>query len=1516
MVNTPYLKEIFYISPTPSLLLKVDSNDFKIVMANSAFLKLRGIQEDYIKGQNLSSLFSTETDGGDYIKADTLLSALRKVVDTKREVVINPFRHDTNVHGARKDQVRYFESHHAPIEDDSGDVAYVLLTLVEVKEASYTKDKDNPSEDQWSGLGLEAMVWEADLKNFQHTYVGPQSKSMFGYEPEEWYQANFWNDKVSPKDKDYVLNSISDENNHPPTYDLEYRMHKSDGAEIWVRNRISVINVNGKSIKLKGILTDITKRKHAEMQVLENHGKIKKIMDHSLDIICTFDAEGNFIEVNAAAGKLWGYTPEELKGQNFKKFIHPEDLERSTQEVYEVVKGKNTIKFENRYITKDGKTVPMLWSAQWDRTEQLMYCVAKDATPIKEAERQLKNNEQRFKSLVQHGADFIAITDASGNFTYVSPTSPYITGWETQDLVGRCAFSFITEDNVERVTGKFFEVASGKKNMLTDTFRIITKDGQNIWMETYAINMLDNPMVKGIVINARDVTEKKYYIEWHEYVSKATNNAIFDWNISEGIVQWGGNTAMLFKPAKNNFIIPVENITHRIHPEDKEEAIRFLKTIIQNKEKFHVKGSYRIANAEAQYLNVEIDGYFIRNSSGEADRMIGAVRDVTEQKKIENELKIINQRYELVTQATSDAIWDWDLRTDSVYRGGGYYSLFGYKPEELVPHISAWRSRIHPKDFKEVIKKIKNVLNSDQNLLECEYRFLNSDGEYNYVYDRGFVVRNPEGKALRLVGAMQNIHQDKMQEVKDNLKLDIGYIFTHVDKMDSCLQESLKSILQVHEASYAEIWMTDYDNSSIVLRAHYGKGTYIILEDHSRFLINEGLAGNIWAQNEAIFIDSIVDSREFTRKEFAKENNYNSIAGYPVLHNQQFIAVILFFYKKKQSGLSTFIPTISGFLGSEIQRKKAEVELDHFFELSPDLMCITNAMGTYIKINEAFDNLLGYSKEEIISTNFLSLLHPDDRYIFDDMAYKVETGQIMNHESRMRKKSGDYLWLSWTAKPFPGEGLIVAVGKDISEKKLQEEALANSHNKINNILESIQDGFITVEKDWTVSYWNRAAEKMVKLKRDQIIGKNIWNIFPETKELKFHKEFSRAIEDNESVRFDEYYKPLDLWLMVSAFPSETGLTVYLKDVTESKLATQKLIQFKKVIENSKEEIAIISTVNDAMYLNPAFTESFGYGAEKLKQIGGAQEIFANETQAAEVFYDLLAGRHWKGDVELKNSSNKIRSYYISAGPIYDDNEILIAVFIIHTDISKRKKFETELKTLYNSLQQQAKELAIYRDELDQFAHIASKDLNKPLKLMSEKLRELKTSYVNTLDEKGLEDIHYALTSSERMQHLISGLLEYTLTDRVNGLYEKLDLNIVLGEAQGSLRDRIHDKFAIINASSLPVIKGNRSHFILIFKTLISTILEYHDDKPQISIEVDSDTTHWLFFVRTEGSAKDSNELKKMSLFLEKPDADMDVSRYIAMATVRKLVGKYKGRIALEAEPHKRSTFSFTIAKNR
>jgi PAS domain S-box-containing protein len=134
----------------------------------------------------------------------------------------------------------------------------------------------------------------------------------------------------------------------------------------------------------------------------------QQIMDHSLEVICTFDREGRFLQVNRACGILWGYHPQELIGRFYLDLVYPDDREKSLAAAGSVMSGKPATDFENRYQCRDGSLVSMLWTANWSETHQIMFCVARDMTVRKQIESELRRTKEAAEAASRAKSEFVA----------------------------------------------------------------------------------------------------------------------------------------------------------------------------------------------------------------------------------------------------------------------------------------------------------------------------------------------------------------------------------------------------------------------------------------------------------------------------------------------------------------------------------------------------------------------------------------------------------------------------------------------------------------------------------------------------------------------------------------------------------------------------------------------------------------------------------------------------------------------------------------------------------------------------------------------------------------------------------------------------------------------------------------------------------------------------------------------------------------------------------------------------
>ena len=178
----------------------------------------------------------------------------------------------------------------------------------------------------------------------------------------------------------------------------------------------------------------------------ETVNRLNKTLDASMDVICTIDAEGKFVDVNAASLKNWGYTPEELKGTQFLELVYKEDLEKTINEDSSIKDGVETGFFENRYVHKNGTIVSNLWSARWDEALQLVLCVAKDITDKRTLEKTIQQEKKRFHDLYEKAPSGMGILKGP-NHIYELANPPYlkIIGKHDENVIGKTVKEILPE---------------------------------------------------------------------------------------------------------------------------------------------------------------------------------------------------------------------------------------------------------------------------------------------------------------------------------------------------------------------------------------------------------------------------------------------------------------------------------------------------------------------------------------------------------------------------------------------------------------------------------------------------------------------------------------------------------------------------------------------------------------------------------------------------------------------------------------------------------------------------------------------------------------------------------------------------------------------------------------------------------------------------------------------------------------------------------------------------------------
>jgi PAS domain S-box-containing protein len=278
-------------------------------------------------------------------------------------------------------------------------------------------------------------------------------------------------------------------------------------------------------------------------------------------------------------------------------------------------------------------------------------------------------------------------------------------------------------------------------------------------------------------------------------------------------------------------------------------------------------------------------------------------------------------------------------------------------------------------------------------------------------------------------------------------------------------------------------------------------------------------------------------------------------------------------------------------------------------ENSTDMISKHTLEGVCTYVSPACRSLLGYEPEELVGRSAYELFHPDDLQRVRSVHSTILRRQdVCTVYSRIRRQDGSYAWFETNSHAVregeTNEAVeIIAVSRDITERKLTEEALQESNERLTNTLESITDAFFAVDREWRLTYLNRQAECMLQRTREDLLGKSLWEEFPEAVGSKFYEKYHEAAESGTSVHFEEFYAPLGHWAEVHAYPSDGGLAVYFRDISERKRTEEALHEseqrFKVLYEDNPSMYFTLDTQGTVLSVNRFGAEQLGYAPEEL-----------------------------------------------------------------------------------------------------------------------------------------------------------------------------------------------------------------------------------------------------------------------------------------------------------------------------
>jgi PAS domain S-box-containing protein len=759
-------------------------------------------------------------------------------------------------------------------------------------------------------------------------------------------------------------------------------------------------------------LKDITAETENLIALENTKAELNKIVNSSLDIICTFNDNGDFVNVNASVEKILGFKPEEFIGKNFSDFVSKEDLKKTEEASKAIINGAKVTNFENSFIGKNGSIIPLSWSAQWDEKEKLVFCVARDATELLKANSLLLQQEKYYRTLVENGSDGIVILNLDGTASYVSPSIKQVLGYEENEAVNLNMYELLHPDDVADATLVMELCLSNPgKPIYGKPLRTKHKDGSYRWLEATITNLLHDSDINGIVDNFRDVTDQKIADEEMKLLIDNTEESFILINKELVIVSFNKQFERNYINLFGLEIKKGESILNYAQP-DRLEELKAVYSKVLNGDKVE----------DEIFINDKIFSITYKPAINEAGQLIGifvTTSDITEKRRLElKKIEAIEQEslFAAIVNSSDDAIISENLDGIITQWNPGAQRILGYYKKEVIgKHISI----ILPERIKDeetlILQKIKQ-------------------GEY---------IEHHETKRKR----------------KDGVEIDISLTVSPIYDVNGRIIGASKTARDITEKKQAEHALkASFIERNVILESIYDaffsidkEGVVIYWNNKAEKLLgknkDEILGKNIWE----VFKDA-------SNSIFFK-NYHKAIIENETQHFEAYSEVLKGWFEvsayPSANGLSVYFTDITEKKKTILKLEESEKRYSNLFLHSPQPMCVYDPENyNIIQANLAAFNHYGYSEKELFDMRIFQLLPAED---LEEVTKSINSEDVKGNNyrgiQRHIKKSGEIIdveiyrnTIVINNKEFR---LIAAV--DITEKLKYIRAIEDQNKKLQNI---------------------------------------------------------------------------------------------------------------------------------------------------------------------------------------------------------------------------------------------------------------------------------------------------------------------------------------------------------------------------------------------------------------------------------------------------------------------------------
>ena len=799
------------------------------------------------------------------------------------------------------------------------------------------------------------------------------------------------------------------------------------------------------------VMVDITQKKQAELELQKSNEWANLVFNNTTDLMFLMAVEPNHVfrcvKVNPAYCSLTGLAADQVIGKTITEILPEVPAVYAVDQYDKAIKLGRTIIYEEVLYLPVGNIIveTKLTPVCNDAGEcNLLLGVARNISERKKAEQIIQENDRRMNNAQYVGG--------VGDWEYDYITGETIWSDELFRLFGRdpgkgapefeSFFSFYSPEDANRLQTWFNRAIAEGENFEMDLHLNLPSQPEAYHYSVAQVLRNDQGQIVklyGIVqdITHRKLAEIKLNTERNQlrtlidnlpdsiYIKDAFGRKIITNHIDLQLIGAESEKEVL---GKTDLEIFSGDLGLRGYADDME-VIKTGNAIFNREDCFFEKDGEPV-----WLLTSKVP---LRNELGEISGLLGIGRIVTDRKKSEEALKLSNERYVYATKATFDAIWDWDIVNDYLYWGEGYEKIFGYKIlDKIENHINSF-DNIHPDDRKLVFNGIDKLIEGTGLNWTCEYRYLKANKEYAYVQDKAIIIRDYSGKAVRMIGAMQDITERKLAEEA-------------IKKIQNKFTNLINTVDGI-------VWEADAETFQFTFVSQHAEK---ILGYSTAQWINEPgfWASHIHPDDRLWAVDYCVSC---TREKKEHQFEYRMIAANgEIVWLADFVTVTVEMDKAVQ---------LQGIMVDITERKKAEqllTESENYLraiiETEPECIKLLNIKGELENMNPAGLAMIEADYlQQVKGKSLLNIINEPYRKAFGNLIINVFNGKSETVEFKITGLKGTHRWIESHAVPLKNaEGKILsllAISRDITQRKKTDKELKEKNTQLKKLSKHLQN---------------------------------------------------------------------------------------------------------------------------------------------------------------------------------------------------------------------------------------------------------------------------------------------------------------------------------------------------------------------------------------------------------------------------------------------------------------------------